>query len=181
MEYQRLAQILQTDLSCSPLLSCGFAFVVDAGITEYGTAIYGCFLNAVAACKLNGKLLVFAGDVPIASANPIYMLQVVPIIEGTKKLKGITYQDFCSLRDAIQTATTPDSGLFFMADQSEMGDVLSVQEDIFPLRGNIELTDGKVTKILRFNPNSSFFEMACLEMYSGIPIEEDPACSLASF
>lgn len=136
----------------------------------------------MATCKLNGKLLVFAGDVPIASANPIYMLQVVPIIEGTQKtVKGITYQDFCSLRDAIQTATTPDSGLFFMADQSEMGDVLSVQEDIFPLRGNIELTDGKVTKILRFNPNSSFFEMACLEMYSGIPVEEYPDTSLVSF
>lgn len=173
MELPRLAQILKTHLDCSPLLACGFAFLVNDGRAEYGTSIYQHFLAAVASRKLTGQLLVFAGDAFANSEKPIYLLQVVPVLgAGKKKLKGITYKEFELLRDAVIAATTSDTGLEFMSDNSEMADVLSVAEETFPLRGNIDVTDGKVTKITRSQSNPTFFEMVCSEMYPGIPVEE---------
>jgi len=152
---------------------CGFAFTVEDGRVEYGPTIYRQFLNAVAARKLSGQMLVFAGDVPVDTDKPIYMLQVVPVLGMTnKKLKGISFKEFEALRDAVESATASDPGLHFMTGTSEMGDVLSISDDVFPLRGNIELQDGKVVIIVRSEP--TLFEMECLEMYPDIAIEEYP-------
>jgi len=165
-------QLLQTDLDCSSILSCEFAFLVNDGRSEYETAIYRHFLNAVAACELTGQMLVYAGDALIKSAKPIYMLQVVPVLgEATEKLNGITREEFQKLRDAVNTATATDSGLHFMVAESKMGEVLSVDDALLPMQGNVGLREGQVMYILCTHPQATIFELECLQKYPGIPAE----------